>query len=102
MCIRDRDSTVQPEWVKATAQKIQNGELVDNVIDVLVKNLSDLLNQILDHLSVSETLGITGWNNNEGCLLYTSGRVGAFTLLSIWIERPAPTVHYTEESITVG
>ena len=60
------DSTVQPEWVKATAQKIQNGELVDNVIDVLVKNLSDLLNQILDHLSVSETLGITGWNNNEG------------------------------------
>ena len=31
-----------------------------------------------------------------------AGRVGAFTLLSIWIERPAPTVHYTEESITVG
>lgn len=37
-------------------------------------------------------------------LIFTmfAGRVGAFTLLSIWIERPAPTVHYTEESITVG
>ncbi len=37
-------------------------------------------------------------------LIFTmfAGRVGAFTLLSIWIERPAPNAHYTEESITVG
>ena len=37
-------------------------------------------------------------------LIFTmfAGRVGAFTLLSIWIERPAPTTHYTEESITIG
>ena len=37
-------------------------------------------------------------------LIFTmfAGRVGAFTLLSIWIERPAPSAHYTEESITVG
>lgn len=31
-----------------------------------------------------------------------AGRVGTFTLLSIWIERPAPTARYTEESLTIG
>lgn len=33
--------------------------------------------------------------------MYT-GRVGAFTLLSIWVERPAPVARYTEEAITIG
>ena len=33
--------------------------------------------------------------------MYT-GRVGAFTLLSIWVERPEPAAHYTEEAITIG
>ena len=31
-----------------------------------------------------------------------AGRVGAFTLLSIWIDRPEATARYTEESITIG
>ena len=31
-----------------------------------------------------------------------AGRVGAFTLLSIWIDRPEPLARYTEESITIG
>ncbi len=31
-----------------------------------------------------------------------AGRVGMFTLLSIWIDRPAPSARYTEESITIG
>ncbi len=31
-----------------------------------------------------------------------AGRVGMFTLLSIWIDRPAPNAHYTEESVTIG
>ena len=30
------------------------------------------------------------------------GRLGAFTLLSIWINRPESGAHYTEESITIG
>ncbi len=30
------------------------------------------------------------------------GRLGAFTLLSMWIERPEPNVRYTEENISVG
>lgn len=33
--------------------------------------------------------------------MYT-GRVGAFTLLSIWVERPEPVARYTEEAITIG
>lgn len=37
-------------------------------------------------------------------LIFTmfAGRVGTFTLLSIWIDRPTPSAHYTEESITIG
>lgn len=30
------------------------------------------------------------------------GRLGAFTLASMWVNRPEPTVRYTEESITIG
>ena len=30
------------------------------------------------------------------------GRLGAFTLASIWVNRPAPNARYTEESITIG
>ena len=31
-----------------------------------------------------------------------AGRVGMFTLLSIWIDRPAPNAHYTDESVPIG
>lgn len=53
-------------------------------------------------LSTGITPGLA--DGSKMVLIFTmfAGRVGAFTLLSIWIERPAPTVHYTEESITVG
>ena len=30
------------------------------------------------------------------------GRVGAFTLLSLWVSRPEPSAKYTEEAITIG
>lgn len=30
------------------------------------------------------------------------GRLGAFTLLSMWIERPKKTVRFTEETVTIG
>ena len=37
-------------------------------------------------------------------LIFTmfAGRVGAFTLLTLWIDRPLPNIRYTEESITIG
>ena len=31
-----------------------------------------------------------------------TGRLGAFTLVSIWINRDEPSIRYTEESITIG
>ena len=30
------------------------------------------------------------------------GRLGAFTIITMWIERPEQNVRYTEESITIG
>ena len=30
------------------------------------------------------------------------GRLGAFTLFSLWVERPEPSARYTEEMITIG
>ena len=30
------------------------------------------------------------------------GRIGAFTIISMWVSRPAPTARYTEENITIG
>lgn len=37
-------------------------------------------------------------------LIFTmfAGRVGTFTLLTMWINRPAPSVRYTEESVSIG
>lgn len=35
-------------------------------------------------------------------LIMFIGRLGAFTLASMWVNRPAPNARYTEESITIG
>ena len=37
-------------------------------------------------------------------LIFTmfAGRVGTFTLLTMWIDRPAPSIRYTEESVSIG
>ena len=34
-------------------------------------------------------------------VMYT-GRIGAFTLLSMWIEHPEPNARYTQEAVTIG
>ena len=59
------DNGQQPQWVQDATAKIENGELVDQVIDVLVQNIASLLDTVLDNLTVTEVLGITGWDNNE-------------------------------------
>ncbi len=60
------DNGQQPQWVQDATAKIENGELVDQVIDVLVQDIASLLDTVLDNLTVTEVLGITGWDNNEG------------------------------------
>ena len=58
------DNGQQPQWVQDATAKIENGELVDQVIDVLVQDIASLLDTVLDNLTVTEVLGITGWDNN--------------------------------------
>ncbi len=59
------DNGQKPQWVQDATAKIENGELVDQVIDVLVQDIASLLDTVLDNLTVTEVLGITGWDNNE-------------------------------------
>ena len=65
---------------------------------------------LFEEVSAFGTVGLSTGITPDLCegskliLIFTmfAGRVGTFTLLSIWIDRPSPSVHYTEESITIG
>ena len=70
----------------------------------------DFIQLVFEVVSASGTVGLsTGITPDLGVLskliiiltMYT-GRLGAFTLLSIWINRPDPSAHYTEEQIMIG
>ena len=53
-------------------------------------------------LSTGITPGLRDVSKFVLILTMYTGRVGAFTLLSIWVERPEPLARYTEEAITIG
>ena len=53
-------------------------------------------------LSTGITAGLRDVSKFVLILTMYTGRVGAFTLLSIWVERPTPVARYTEEAITIG
>ena len=69
-----------------------------------------LMQLLFEDVSAFGTVGLsTGITTTLGdpskivlILTMYTGRVGAFTLLSIWVERPEPAAHYTEEAITIG
>lgn len=56
--------------------------------------------------TVGLSTGITPGLSDAGKLVIITimfiGRLGAFTLLSMWINRPEPSARYTEEAITIG
>ena len=65
---------------------------------------------LFEAVSAYSTAGLSTGITAQLCLpaklvliftMYT-GRVGAFTLLSLWVERPEPNAHFTEEAITIG
>jgi trk system potassium uptake protein TrkH len=65
---------------------------------------------LFEAVSAYSTAGLSTGITAQICLpaklvliftMYT-GRVGAFTLLSLWVERPEPNAHFTEEAITIG
>lgn len=56
--------------------------------------------------TVGLSTGITPYLGTAGklvmILIMFIGRLGAFTLLSMWIERPEKNARYTEEAVTIG
>ena len=53
-------------------------------------------------LSTGITPGLCAASKFVIVLIMFIGRLGAFTLFSMWVDRPAPASHYVEESITIG
>ena len=76
----------------------------------IVEPQTDFIALLFEEISAYSTsglsMGITGGlcAASRWVLIFTMyiGRVGAFTLLSLWVNRPAPVAHYTEEAITIG
>ena len=70
----------------------------------------DFVQLLFEEVSAFGTVGLSTGITPDLCtasklvLIFTMyvGRLGAFTLFSIWIERPEPNVRYTEEMITIG
>ena len=71
---------------------------------------TDFLRLLFEQVSAYSTAGLsTGITaglraGSKAGLIFTMfiGRVGAVTLLSLWVERPESSAHYTEETITIG
>ena len=76
----------------------------------LLEPQTDFLKLLFEQISAYSTAGLSTGITAGLCpasrvvLIFTMfiGRVGAVTLLSLWVERPEPTAHYTEEAITIG
>lgn len=59
------DSGAQPAWVTETAAMIEDGTLLKQIIDTLVRDVADLIDRLLNSLSFEQVLGITAWDYNE-------------------------------------
>ena len=70
----------------------------------------DFVRLLFEQVSAYSTAGLSTGITAGLCaasrvvLIFTMfiGRVGAVTLLSLWVERPEPSARYTEENITIG
>ena len=89
-----------------------NTTVEQNDIDLSELTLGDLIGteNVADITDIGGIAGLSTGITAQLCLaaklvliftMYT-GRVGAFTLLSLWVERPEPNAHFTEEAITIG
>ncbi len=71
---------------------------------------TDFVRLLFEQMSAYSTAGLSTGITAGLCagsrwvLIFTMfiGRVGAVTLLSLWVERPEPSARYTEENITIG
>ena len=53
-------------------------------------------------LSTGITPGLSVAGKLVIILVMYTGRLGAFTLVSMWIDHPEPRARYTQESVTIG
>ncbi|WP_270739613.1 metallophosphoesterase [Massilioclostridium coli] len=51
-----------PAWVASAEQAISSGEVVDQIVNLLIQHVSNLLTQVLDQVSLKDLTGIAGWN----------------------------------------
>ena len=71
---------------------------------------TDFVKLLFEQISAYSTAGLSTGITAGLCsasrvvLIFTMfiGRVGAVTLLTLWVERPEPSAKYTEEAITIG
>ena len=90
-------------------RRLPDGSLSTFALCVLEPQL-DFGRLLFEQISAYSTAGLSTGITAELCpasrvvLILTMfiGRVGAVTLLSLWVERPEPTARYTEEAITIG
>ena len=80
------------------------------VLEPVLEPELDFVRLLFEEVSAFGTVGLsTGITPDLSVasklvLIFTMyiGRLGAFTLFSLWIDRPDPSIRYTEEMITIG
>ncbi|MFR1477795.1 MAG: hypothetical protein ACLSB9_19995 [Hydrogeniiclostridium mannosilyticum] len=68
------DSGDQPEWVAAATKKIENGELLEAILQAVIADVADVANQALANLPLEDVLGATAWNNTTKEFVAAGGR----------------------------
>lgn len=59
----------QPAWVTETAAKIESGELLETVLDVVITDVADLLNTVLANVTFKELVGSEEWDHINKCFV---------------------------------
>ncbi len=89
------DSGEQPAWVSQATAKIDSGELLNQVIDVLIQDIADLIDNVFNNLSLEEVLGANAWNNNDGVKAFVAleGRTPLIRALDGYNNNGATTIN---------
>ena len=59
----------QPAWVTETAAKIESGEMLEAVLDVVIADVADLLNTVLANVTFEELVGSVEWDHVNKCFV---------------------------------
>ena len=59
----------QPAWVTETAAKIESGEMLEAVLNVVITDVADLLNTVLANVTFEELVGSVEWDHINKCFV---------------------------------